>query len=289
MPTTTKMDRSMVIAVFIKDDLIQAQIDNLLALDGIQHYNVIFYQDNVKNSPKYNSPLYVRKMEGVKTIIQNNLSRFHNASFFRAETNIRPFGMCKRAMDKAFTLSQYAIFLEDDVFLAKNALKWFNNFYDNKYLSWDTYKFVTGESIFFDTQSMEINLLPSRVAEIKDIVTFNNYQQYFIEVTHFLTSSIFATTRDIWNTEVRELRGSLNGECALNDVIAANSWKSIFPVVPFAKDIGMLHDHGWSVAWHTKAGVREIKNTYLLADEFVTPETFKLLDKGFEMSKLYFH
>ena len=283
------MDRTIVVAVFVKDDLIQEQINNLLALDCINSYNVIFYQDNTFKSPKYDSPYYTTKMEKVKLFINQNLSKFKNAVFYRTPTNIHPYGICKLSMDTAFKSSQYAIFMEDDVFLAKNALKWFNFFYDNKYLTWDTYKFVTGESPFFDTQKMDYCPSSEKTIEIKSIISDHTYQKYYFEISHFLTSSIFATTRDIWNTEIRELRGSMNGECVLNDVIKQKSWKSIFPVVPFAKDIGMLHTDGWSVAWCTKKGVREIKNTYLLADEFETTNHYEKLPDGFDMSKFYMH
>ena len=81
----------------------------------------------------------------------------------------------------------------------------------------------------------------------------------------------------------------MNGEGVLNDAIRKNKWKCIFPVVPFAKDIGMLHEHGWSVAWHGEGGVREIKNVYLLADEFETPSSYFVLPENYEGASLYPH
>ena len=78
-----------------------------------------------------------------------------------------------------------------------------------------------------------------------------------------------------------------NGANALNDLINKHKWKSIFPVVPFAKDIAMLHNDGWTVAWHGVKGVREIKNVYLMADEFPTPCTFVKLPNNIRMSTFY--
>jgi hypothetical protein len=266
--------KSIVVCVFVKDDLIQLQIDNLLNLEKINEYNIIFYQDNIINSPKYDSLKYKIKMENVKNIINKNIHKFNSATFKRSNTNMHPYGICKLSLDYAFEDNDFCIFMEDDVFLAKNALSWFNYFYNNNMLSWDTYKFVTGESIYFNTHSININLSQDKINEIKNLVRSENYQKYYYEINNFLTSSIFATTKTIWNTNIRELRGSMNGECVLNDEIQKNNWKSIFPLLPFAKDIGMLHDDGWSVAWHTKQGISEIKNTYLMADEFDTPIDF---------------
>jgi len=281
------MLRTIVVAVFVKDDLIQAQIDNLLALEGIDQYKVLFYQDNIINSPKYDTEYYLKKLNNIKEIIENNLKLFKHATFIRNDININPYANCKKSMDHAFIDSDYAIFIEDDVFFARNALLWFNYFYDTNQITWDTYKFVSGESIFYDTQSITINPTKEQVISIKENITNNKYQQYFIVIDHFLTASIFATTKSIWNTNIRDIKGSIIGDCKLNDEINKNKWKSIFPVVPFAKDIGMLHDDGWSVAWNGKSGVREIKNTYLMADEFDTPSNFIKLPDSFDKSIFY--
>ena len=46
----------------------------------------------------------------------------------------------------------------------------------------------------------------------------------------------------------------------------------------------MLHDDGWSVAWNTKEGVREIKNVYLLADSFETVNNYEIIHDNFDLS-----
>jgi len=278
--------KSIVIAVFVKDDLIQKQIDNILEVTNINEYNVIFYQDTPEGSPnkKYHTQYYKDKFENVKNIIEKNICKFNNATFKRTNTNLQPYGVCKISLDFAFENNDFCIFMEDDVFLSKNALSWFNYIYDNNLLAWEKYKFVTGESIYYDTQSMELFPSEDKLIEIKNNIEENKYQKYYYEINNFLSSSIFATTKAIWNTEIRNLRGSINGEGVLNDAIQKNNWKSIYPVVPFAKDIGMLHDDGWSVAWHTKKGVREIKNVYLLADSFETVNNYEKIPDNFDLS-----
>jgi hypothetical protein len=268
--------KAIVVAVFVKEDLAQRQIDNLLNLENIDDYNVYFYQDHTENSPKYDDSNYRTKIDNVKSIITSNLSKFKSASFYRSSTNLHPYGLCKESLDHAFLKNDFCIFLEDDVLLAKNALKWFGYVYESKLISWDNYKFCTGEGILFDTHDMNKNPTSEELDEIKQTIKNNEYHKYFYEIDHFLTSSIFATTKEIWK-EVRTVRGSRCGEEILNDVIKRNQWKSIFPLIPFAKDIGMTHDDGWSVAWLTKEGVKEVKNVYLMADEFETPNSFELV------------
>jgi hypothetical protein len=264
--------KSLVIAVFVKDDLIQLQIDNLLLLKNISDYNVIFFQDGISDCihNKYNSDYYHDKHKRVGEIINKNLKKFNSAIYQISPTNIGPSGLCKLSMDYAFKTNDFCIYLEDDVFLANNALIWFT--YTSTLLHWDTYKFISAESIYYDSRSEVLS--DETIEHIKTHISNNKYQQYFIEINKFLTSSVFATTKDIWNSEIRVLRGGMNGENQLNDAIQLHNWKCIFPVVPFAKDIGMLHEDGWSVAWHTKDGVREIKNVYIMADMFDTPDEF---------------
>ena len=283
--------KTIVVAVFVKDDLIQKQIDNLLYLDNLDEYHILFVQDNIHQNYVYDNEFYKKKYTNVSDIINKNLKLFVNAKLYKLEENSYPFGTCQKGMDYAFNNlnSEFNIFLEDDVFLSKNALQWFNYIYNNNFLKWEKYKFVTGESIFFNSENMDITPSKKSLNIIKKDIENNKYQKYFHEISNFLTSSIFATTKDIWNTEIREIRGYINGPEKLNDIINKNKWKSIFPIVPFAKDIGMLHDYGWSVAHHGKEKVREIKNVYIMSDDVSAVSEYELLPETIKFHNFYPH
>ena len=51
---------------------------------------------------------------------------------------------------------------------------------------------------------MDVNPPEETLKKIKQGIKENKYQQYYYEINHFLTSSIFATTRDIWNTDKKD-------------------------------------------------------------------------------------
>ena len=118
---------------------------------------------------------------------------------------------------------------------------------------------VTGESIYFNSKKYtpptkeEINLIKQKTKD-KEL---NKY--YMIFEGKFHTSSIFSTTKDIWNKDLTMFKGQKNGANLLNKIIQKNNWGVIFPIVPRAKDIGMLHEDGWSVSWHGKEKIKEIK------------------------------
>ena len=86
------MKKYIVIAIFIKDDIIQKQIDNILQLENLDEYNIIFVQDNTKNSPKYDSKNYKKKYENVTNVIKSNLSKFKNAELYKLDNNYHPYG-----------------------------------------------------------------------------------------------------------------------------------------------------------------------------------------------------
>ena len=93
------MNKHIVVAVFIKDDMIQKQIDNILQLENLDEYNIIFVQDNTKYSPKYYSEYYKKKYENVSNIIKSNLSKFKNAELYKLDNNYHPYGTCQRGID----------------------------------------------------------------------------------------------------------------------------------------------------------------------------------------------
>ena len=243
-------------------------------MEGIQEYGVIFYQDNIKGSPKFKTEKYIKKNKNIKDIINKNLYRFKFAEFKQSECNVHPYGICKKSLDYAFNKKKgdFCIFLEDDVFLDKNSLYWFNYFYDNNYFK-DNIKFVTGESLYFNSPNNnppskeKLNNIKKKIFE-KELCKY-----YMILKGSHLTSSIFSTTKEIWNKNTTMYRGQINGETVLNKEIKKNNWEVIFPIVPRAKDIGMLHEDGWSVSWHGKEKVPN-KNVFLTSESFETVKEY---------------
>ena len=95
-------DKCIVVATFVKDDLIQRQIDNLLQLEDLNEYIIIFVQDNTKNSPKYDSEYYREKYDNVSNIINDNLSKFKNAELYQLDDNYHPYGTCQLGLDYGY-------------------------------------------------------------------------------------------------------------------------------------------------------------------------------------------
>ena len=124
-------------------------------------------------------------------------------------------------------------------------------------------------SILFDSRGKDVapEFVDRATTVAKDL---HLYERVFYQ--KFMPSSCFATTRSKWSL-FRNVRGETNGDVALCRTMIERDKKCIMPLVARVVDTGMLHDDGWSVYWHGKAGVREVKSTYLTSDELSDPTT----------------
>ena len=81
-------------------------------------------------------------------------------------------------------------------------------------------------------------------------------------------SACFATTYSCW-AEFGTTRGAARGDVLLCQRTKDEKRGCVFPIVPRAKDVGMLHDNGFSVTILTKDRVEAITNPYLLAEDLL--------------------
>lgn len=282
------LDRAIVIACWIKPDLIVKQLESIVNLTGIDNYNVIIYQDTVTGSSEWDTTDHKNLSNKLLNIIQDYKHHIPNVEHIVADRNLGPYHIVRESMSYAFSKHKYVIYAEDDVIFAKNALNWFNYFYDNDFISLSKYYFCVGESLFCDTRNININLDTIDRNNLIDYINEYKLYKYFHIVEDFLPSSNFATTREVWSSPVGEVRGTVVGDELLNFFIKRYHpmVRSIFPLIPFSKDIGMLHDKGWSVHHVGKKNIKEVKNVSILADSFETSESYNELPEGINIDKI---
>jgi GR25 family glycosyltransferase involved in LPS biosynthesis len=178
-------------------------------------------------------------------------------------------------MDYAFTKSEYAILLEDDVIVSKNFLRFFEFFINNNYICIESKNLcIAGESIFFDAQYRDVSDKHIKIAS--DLIHNYNLQSYYLPLT-FVPSSCFCTSDTIWEI-IGTIRGQPTGCNKLNDYVKNNGYFTISPVVPVCKDIGMMDSMGYSTVLRSKNATNapyEYKNVYIL-NEF-NNKTYTLL------------
>ena len=172
---------------------------------------------------------------------------------------------CKSALDYAFRNHDFAVLIEDDIVLSSDALLWFDEVRDLGLLETQNNWAAAGESIFFDARGKTIShaLVERSMRIVEEQQLINKFT-----IHDFVPSACFGTTRRWW-TEFGYTRGEPRGDVSLCRRTKDEGRGCVFPVVPRAKDVGMLHDYGFSVTIHTKEGVQATTNPYLLAEDLL--------------------
>ncbi len=130
-----------------------------------------------------------------------------------------------------------------------------------KYISSDKYPFGSCESIMFNSKNVDYS--SDEIDEKLKSIDVNRFDASLFEVS-FVPSTCFITKSHIW-FDYSNIRSFIRGPESLNLYIKINSKVTLMPVVPRAKDIGMLDELGYSVKNLGFDGVKELKNTYYIS------------------------
>jgi hypothetical protein len=279
---------AVVIQAFVKLDTLEACCNSLLECAGHDRIDLIFWIDNAWGSRK--PERFAASSRKVRDYINN--FAFDNAVAFKSiqvRANDRNLGTCKTcevALNYAFLQHQFVVFAEDDVIFSKDALIWFSNIRKLGLLSDDSVWAAAGESIFFNARRGQIT--PELLAGAEAEVLKNNlHWQYTYH--SFIPSTCFATTREKW-AEFGVSRGQPLGDVDVCKRCHDEHKRAVFPIVPRVRDIGMLHEDGFSVMIKGVENVPEVKHTYLTSDLLSgesTPSTASLIPFSGDAGLLY--
>ena len=263
------MTASIAVAVqcFVKTDTLQGLLESLLRCDGHNDVNLFIWQDSARGSRREAD--FASAFTNVQVFVIDFIGRygrsFRTIDYRFNERNLGPCATCKIALDYVFKEHDFAILVEDDVVLSSDALRWFSEVQRVGLLDGKTNWAIAGQSIFFDAREKVVD--QGFVAMASELARQQNLANKYT-VHQFVPSSCFATTRRWW-AEFGSTRGEPRGDVLLCERTKEEGRGCVFPIVPRAKDVGMLHDYGYSVMIHTKEGVQAITNSYLLAEDLL--------------------
>lgn len=280
----TNSPYAIAIQCFNKADVLENVFKNLLNCTATVNFELVILQDmyldsdaekyskgwsDVRNILKIYHPLLMEKFSSVTTI-------YNKENFGTAPS-------CRKLLNYTSKVYEGFIFLEDDCLLSKDALILTEEFLKN-HINENAYWFATCESINFDAKKYnvseeEMESILSKIENIEDL------KSLYGEL-NFVPSTCFITKREIWN-KVENIRAFIRGPESLSKFLVGMNKKTIFPLIPRASDIGMLHALGYSVKHLTLAGVKEFKNTYYLPDYNEESLTINLASKEL-VDKVYF-
>lgn len=249
---------------FNKADVLRKVLDRLIKCNSQGDFELIIIQDMYleEDAGKYQEGWNdVRSL--LKEFYFELVAKFGSVTVIYNNENLGTAPTCKKLLDRASKLYEGFVFIEDNCLLSKDALVLSKEFLRNHVGMDSKYWFATCESINFDSKSNEVseeqvnNVLPSE----SDL---NQWKAMCGEL-NFVPSTCFITTSQVWR-EVSNIRGFVRGPESLSKYTSSLGKKTLFPLIPRASDIGMLHALGYSVKHLSLEGVKEIKNTYYFPD-----------------------
>jgi hypothetical protein len=259
------MSSAIVVQCFVKTDTLEGLCASLLRCENREAFHLIFWHDVPPSGPK--GEKYLAQNEAVRAFLADFAAReagsFASVSVHGNAVNKGTAATCQASLDHAFAAHDFVIFTEDDTIFARDALTWFAGLRDLDLLAAPDVLALAGESIYFDARRNQLPLWYA--AQARRVAHRRGLASDYVKLK-FLPSTCFATTRAKWAT-FGAVRGQPRGPEAVCKLCIDQTLFAVFPVVARVKDIGMLHESGYSVGIHGAEGVKEIKNTYLMADD----------------------
>jgi hypothetical protein len=132
---------------------------------------------------------------------------------------------CKKTIDLCLELSDYIIFMEDDSFVSKDYLLYYEYLFDH-FMIFDDNIFA-GSACSVSSQNQE---------------TINE-----IEKVHWINSTEFSITKKVWN-KFGHIRGEICGDTRFGYAVKANNKYSLMPRNhPRVQKLGVGHPDSFSV------------------------------------------
>ena len=256
---------AVVVQCFNKPDTLEAVCRALLACSGRERFDLIFWSDSPigsRNEERY-LPAHRDVLATLEKLRPDLEAAFASVEIHGNTANLGPYKTCQLAVDQGFRSHDFVVFTEDDGIFEPDALEWFLACRRTEAFASERVWAISGESSFFEAQTKTVDS-----AFVQAAVGYALAEQLgdkYAEIG-FIPSTCFATSAAKW-AQIGETRGEINGDVTLAERCKAEHKTCIQPIVARVRDIGMLHDLGWSVSIHSKAGVTEIKNTYVASSQ----------------------
>lgn len=270
------MSYGLVVQCYIKVDTLDTLCKSLLECDQLEKFNLIFWIDKAKSDSSQRADIDLNSavVKYIDEFTQKYGHLFSSVETKLNEVNLGTCKTCQTAVDYAFSKHDFVAFTEDDTVFAKDALSWGMSLYQKGILNDPDVIALAGESIYFDArrQAVDSDYVQIATAVANNRGYYNKYTKF-----NFVPSTCFFTTKDNWD-RFGAIRGRPRGDEEVCDLCREENLFCVFPIVARVKDVGMLHEKGYSVRTLGAENVAEIKNTYLMADYLVPysdkPEPF---------------
>lgn len=265
---------ALVVQCFNKPDTLALTLNSLVKCHNRGDFDLIIWQDSATGSERQDR--YEKACQATRALIESTLPHlkreFRSVDFKANHSNLGCYKTCQIAIDYAFESHSHVIFSEDDAVFAEDALVWFKGMFQSEAIKDSRCVAIAAESPYFNADEKDV----PRDLRLDIIVGINKTDvgARFLPF-NWVPSTVFGVNRDQW-ARIRDIRGLVNGDVVLCEHCREQDLHCLFPIVPRAKDVGMLHGNGYSVGIHGENNVPP-KNVFVTSDDLVqTDVEYKL-------------
>lgn len=219
---------------FVKIDTLSHVLSTLPSLIGIEKYTIVIGIDSCNQMRYKNRPHWPEQNKIVKNMIMQfqNKACAKKIDIIENDTNMGTAPTCRRIIDYSMGLSDYVIFIEDDIILSRDALLYHESVFELSKFNTDVFGIGCGS-----IDLAHVNREPG-----------NLYKLYTLP---WIDSAEFGVNSSIWH-KYGHIRGQPQGAVDFGKICKDESKYTICPKVKRLCRLGMDHPDSYSVYYHPK-------------------------------------
>lgn len=233
--------KSSVLAIqcFVKYDTLKIVLDNIYQCINAENYTVVFCIDSCVEMPYINRDHWIDNNQKIKNLLYEykNKNYHKNTIILENEKNLGAYQTCFNLISYCMEMTDYTVFIEDDVILAQDALL----FYEKAY------------NLYRD----DPKLFAVSSAPITGRYSDNIDDFYKTQKCDWIGSCEFGISKTIWN-EYGSIRGSNHGDVNLGFACRNNNMYTICPFVSRMCRLGVYHPDSFSSYYHAKINEQDM-------------------------------
>jgi hypothetical protein len=210
------MKNNFVIGIqcFVKLEILQLVLEKLEQCYGSNKYTLILFVDS-SNNLLYNRPDWIEKNNNVINYIKNYTSnKFKTIIKHYEKNNLGPYVWCKKTVDLCLDISDYVIFMEDDVIISKDFLLYHEYMFNN----YANYNNIFG--------------IASSLMYWPDSYVFDSTKIDKVNKASWIPSFEFGMTKTVWDKYGKYRQLQPEGDMYFGQQCKDNNMYCMYPLIP---------------------------------------------------------
>lgn len=234
----------LAIQCFVKYDTLKIVLENLLRCYNKEKYTVVFGLDSCQNMPYQNRSSWLENNKKILELITNyKKQKYHKDTIIlKNEKNLGCYQTCYKLINYAMDLSEFVIFIEDDVLLGRDSLIFYEKAFD--IFSNDEKLFAVSSSAVSIHEKKEKNL-------------------FKLQKCNWVPSFQFGLCKKVWQKYGKNRGNGPQGDIDFGFDCRNNDMYTLCPKISRSLRIGINHPDSYTGYYHNNIDLNyNINNNY---------------------------